>query len=239
MAASSARVTFPTNPIAIFWATAIGKKVVMAVTGAIMILFLIAHVLGNLKVFAGPDEMNAYARFLRTVGEPELGYGDLLWIVRLVLLTAVTLHIVAAVQLTRMSWAARSVKYNDRKNVESTLAARLMRWGGLLLAIFIVFHIAHFTLGAVGFAPGQYQDLQVYQNVVAGFSVWPVAVFYIIAMAALCLHLDHGIWSMLQTLGWSTQQNEGRLRAISRVIAVLIFAGFISVPIGVMTGLVH
>ena len=239
MAASSTRVAFPTNPIAIFWATAIGKKVVMAVTGVIMIGFVIAHVLGNLKVFAGPDEMNTYARFLRTVGEPELGYGDLLWVVRIALLTAVTLHIVAAVQLTRMSWAARSVKYSDRKNVESTLAARLMRWGGLLLAIFIVFHIAHFTLGVVGFAPGQYHDLQAYQNVVAGFSVWPVAVFYIIAMAALCLHLDHGIWSMLQTLGWSTAQNEARLRAISRVIAILIFAGFVSVPIGVMAGLVH
>ncbi|HTR60898.1 MAG TPA: succinate dehydrogenase cytochrome b subunit, partial [Candidatus Binataceae bacterium] len=185
------------------------------------------------------DEMNTYARFLRTVGQPELGYGDALWIVRIVLLTAVTLHIIAAVQLTRMSWAARSVKYTDRKNVESTLAARLMRWGGLLLAIFIVFHIMHFTLGVVGFAPGQYQDLHAYENVVAGFSVWPVAVFYIIAMAALCLHLDHGIWSMLQTLGWSTSQNEGRLRAISRVIAILIFAGFISVPLGVMTGLVH
>jgi len=239
MAASSARVNFPTNPIAIFWATAIGKKVVMAVTGVIMIGFVIMHLLGNLKVFAGPDEMNTYARFLRTVGQPELGYGDALWIVRIVLLTAVTLHIIAAVQLTRMSWAARSVKYTDRKNVESTLAARLMRWGGLLLAIFIVFHIMHFTLGVVGFAPGQYQDLHAYENVVAGFSVWPVAVFYIIAMAALCLHLDHGIWSMLQTLGWSTSQNEGRLRAISRVIAILIFAGFISVPLGVMTGLVH
>ena len=239
MAASSARVTFPTNPIAIFWATTIGKKVMMAVTGVIMILFLIAHVLGNLKVFAGPDEMNTYARFLRTVGEPELGYGDLLWIVRLVLLTAVTLHIIAAVQLTRISWAARAVKYNDRENVETTVSARLMRWGGLLLAIFIVFHILHFTVGAVGFAPGQYQDLQVFHNVVAGFSLWPVSAFYIIAMAALCLHLDHGIWSMLQTLGWNTVKNQGTLRAISRVIALLIFAGFISVPIGVMTGLVH
>jgi succinate dehydrogenase / fumarate reductase cytochrome b subunit len=183
--------------------------------------------------------MNTYARFLRTVGEPELGYGDLLWIVRLVLLISVTLHIIAAVQLTRMSWAARSVNYNERKNVESTLAARLMRWGGLLLAIFIVFHIAHFTLGVVGFEPGQYQDLHAYQNVVAGFSVWPVAVFYIIAMAALCLHLDHGIWSMMQTLGWNTAHNEGQLKAISRIIAILIFLGFISVPIGVMTGMVH
>jgi len=247
MAASSAttaqagesRGSFPSNPLAIFWATAIGKKIVMAVTGLIMIGFVTLHVFGNLKVFIGSEEMNAYARFLRTVGEPELGYGDALWVVRIVLLTAVTLHIIAAVQLTRMSWRARAIDYRDRKNVESTLSARLMRWGGLLLAIFIVFHILHFTLGAVGFAPGQYQDLHAYQNVVAGFSIWPVSVFYIIAMGALCLHLDHGIWSMLQTVGWSTSRNQGTLRAISRVIAIIIFAGFISVPLGVMTGIVH
>lgn len=237
--ASENHRAFPSNPLAIFWATTIGKKVVMAVTGVIMIGFLVMHVLGNLKVFAGAGQMDAYARFLRTVGEPELGYADALWLVRLVLLTAATLHITAAVQLTRMSWKARPVKYRDRKDVETTFAAQMMRWGGVVLAIFIVFHILHFTFGAVGFAPGQFQDLHAYENVVAGFSVWPVAVFYIIAMAALCLHLDHGIWSMLQTLGWNTAQNEGKLRAISRVIAIAIFAGFISVPLGVMTGLVH
>lgn len=228
-----------TNPLAAFWATAIGKKVVMAITGVIMIGFVILHMLGNLKIFAGPDQINAYSKFLRTVGEPELGYGDALWIVRIVLLAAVTLHIIAAVQLSRMSLAARPVKYADRKNVETTFAARTMRWGGALLAIFIVFHILHFTLGAVGFAPGQYQDLHVYQNVVAGFSIWPVSVFYIIAMAALCLHLDHGIWSFLQTLGWSTARNAAKLKAISRIIAIVLFAGFISVPLAVMTGLVH
>ena len=232
-------VMLATHPLASFWATAIGKKVVMAVTGAIMVAFVLAHMLGNLKIFAGPGEINAYSRALRTLGQPELGYGDALWIVRVVLLTAVTLHIVAAVQLTRQSWNARPVAYQYRKNVETTWAAKTMRWGGLLLAAFIVFHILHFTLGAVGFAPGQYRDLHVYQNVVAGFSVWPVAVFYIIGMAALCLHLDHGIWSFLQTFGWSTTRNDARLRAISRIIAIVIFAGFVSVPLSVMTGLVR
>jgi succinate dehydrogenase / fumarate reductase cytochrome b subunit len=237
--AAPKRLTLATNPLAIFWATAIGKKIVMAVTGVIMIGFVILHVLGNLKIFAGPGQMNAYSRFLRTVGEPELGYGDALWIVRIVLLTAVTLHIIAAVQLTRMSWKARPVDYRERKDVETTFAAQMMRWGGFLLAIFIVFHILHFTLGVVGFAPGQYKELHVYQNVVAGFSVWPVSVFYIIAMAALCLHLDHGIWSMLQTLGWSTTRNADKLRLFSRLLALAIFAGFISVPVAVMTGLVR
>jgi succinate dehydrogenase / fumarate reductase cytochrome b subunit len=233
------RVTFATNPLAIFWATVIGKKVVMAVTGVIMVGFVILHMLGNLKIFAGADQINAYSRFLRMVGEPELGYSDALWIVRIVLLTSVTLHIIAAVQLTRMSWKARPIGYQHRKNAETTFAAQSMRWGGVLLAIFIVFHILHFTLGAVGFEPGQYQELHVYQNVIAGFSVWPVAVFYIVAMAALCLHLDHGIWSFLQTLGWSTARNTRTLKILSRVIAIVIFAGFISVPLGVMTGLVR
>jgi succinate dehydrogenase / fumarate reductase cytochrome b subunit len=247
MAASSAPtaratekpVVLATHPLAAFWTTAVGKKVVMAVTGAIMVAFVLAHMLGNLKIFAGPDEINAYSQALRTVGQPELGYGDALWIVRIVLLTAVTLHIVAAVQLTRLSWSARPVTYQHQKSVETTWAAKTMRWGGLILALFIVFHILHFTVGAVGFAPGQYRDLHVYQNVVAGFSVWPVAVFYIIAMAALCLHLDHGIWSFLQTFGWSTSRNVTTLRAISRIIAIVIFAGFVSVPLGVMSGLVR
>jgi succinate dehydrogenase / fumarate reductase, cytochrome b subunit len=237
--AQEKRVAFPTNPIAIFWATAIGKKIVMAVTGVILIGFVIMHMLGNLKIFGGPEGINAYSRFLRTVGEPELGYGDLLWVVRIVLLTAVTLHIISAIQLTRMSWNARPVKYHERRDIETNFAAETMRWGGLLIAIFIVFHILHFTLGAVGFAPGQYKELHVYQNVVAGFSVWPVAIFYIIAMAALCLHLYHGIWSMLQTLGWSTTHNAATLKTISRIVAIIIFAGFVSVPLGVMTGLVH
>jgi succinate dehydrogenase / fumarate reductase cytochrome b subunit len=114
-----------------------------------------------------------------------------------------------------------------------------MRWGGVLLAIFIVFHLFHLTAGMVGFQPGQFEHLAVYQNVVAAFSVVPISLFYIIAMGALCLHLDHGIWSGLQTLGWVNLTNTKSLRAISRVIALIIFVGFISVPISVLVGWVR
>ena len=111
-----------------------------------------------------------------------------------------------------------------------------MRWGGVLLAIFVIFHLLHFTVGAIGFRPGQYHDLAVYQNVIAGFSIWPVSVFYIVAMGALCLHLDHGIWSMLQTFGWNSNKSQKTLRGCSRAVALIVFLGFISIPIAVMVG---
>jgi succinate dehydrogenase / fumarate reductase, cytochrome b subunit len=231
------RGSIPPNPALALWSTTIGKKVVMGVTGAVLVLFVIAHMVGNLKMFSGPGEINAYSRFLREVGQPELGYGQLLWIVRIVLLTCVLLHILAAYQLTRISHAARPIGYRGgRKDVETSFSARAMRWGGVLLAIFIVFHILHFTVGAVGFRPGQYKDLAVYQNVVAGFSVWPISVFYIVAMGALCLHLDHGIWSMLQTFGWNTVKSQKTLRGLSRIVAIIVFLGFISIPVAVMAG---
>jgi succinate dehydrogenase / fumarate reductase, cytochrome b subunit len=224
------------NRLVALWNSVIGKKVVMAVTGGVLILFVIGHMVGNLKIFSGPEEINAYSRFLREVGWPELGYGQLLWIVRSVLIVSVILHIVAALQLTRMNWQARPVGYESRKNVETSWGAVTMRWGGLLLAVFIVFHLFHFTGGMVGFQPGQFEHLMVYQNVLAGFQVWPISLFYIIAMGALCLHLDHGIWSMLQTLGWVNLDNTKSIRAVSRVVALIIFLGFISVPISVLAG---
>jgi succinate dehydrogenase / fumarate reductase cytochrome b subunit len=227
------------NRFIALWDTVIGKKVVMAVTGGVLILFVIAHMAGNIKIFSGPNEINAYSRFLREVGMPELGYGQLLWVVRIVLLAFVALHITAAIQLSRMSMAARPVGYDTKRNIETTFAARTMRWGGALLVAFIIFHLLHLTGGIVGFRPGQFKNLAVYQNVVAAFAVWPVAVFYIIAMGALCLHLSHGIWSMLQTLGWNTARNEAKLRALSRVIAIVVFAGFASVPVAVMAGWLH
>lgn len=227
------------NPLLALWNSVIGKKVVMAATGAVLILFVIAHVVGNLKIFSGPEEINAYSRFLREVGWPELGYGQLLWIVRGVLLLCVTLHIVAATQLTILNRQARPVGYGERKNVETSWGALTMRWGGVLLAIFIVFHLFHFTAGMVGFEPGQFEHLMVYQNVVAGFQNVPIALFYIIAMGALCLHLDHGIWSMLQTLGWVNLDNTRTLRTVSRIVALLIFAGFVAVPIAVLAGWVR
>jgi len=227
------------NRLLALWSSVIGKKVVMAVSGAVLILFVLSHMVGNLKIFSGPEEINAYSRFLREVGWPELGYGQLLWIVRSVLFVCVILHITAATQLTIMNRQARPVGYGAKKNVETTWGALTMRWGGVLLAIFIVFHLFHLTAGMVGFQPGQFEHLMVYQNVLAAFSVVPVAFFYIIAMCALCLHLDHGIWSGLQTLGWVNMGNTKSLRTISRIIALIIFAGFVSVPISVLAGWVR
>jgi succinate dehydrogenase / fumarate reductase cytochrome b subunit len=224
------------NRLLALWSGVIGKKVVMAVTGAVLILFVIMHMVGTLKIFSGPEEINAYSRFLREVGWPELGYGQLLWIVRSVLFVCAILHITAATQLTLINRRARPVEYESRKNVETTWGALTMRWGGVLLAIFIVFHLFHFTGGMVGFQPGQFEHLMVYQNVVAGFSNIPIALFYILAMVALCFHLDHGIWSMLQTMGWVNLDNTKSLRMISRLIAVVIFVGFVSVPISVLAG---
>src|SRR5258708_22102752 len=122
-----------------------------------------------------------------------------------------------------MNWQAGPVGYDSRKNVETTWGAMTMRWGGVLLAVFIVFHLFHFTAGVVGFQPGQFEHLMVYQNVVAGFSSLPIALFYIVAMYALCLHLDHGIWSALQTVGWGTAENTKSVRTISRSVAILMF----------------
>ncbi len=154
------------------------------------------------------------------------------------LLACVALHITAAVQLSRMSWAARPVGYHLKRNVETTFAARMMRWGGVLLVAFIIFHLLHLTAGVVGFRAGEFKDLAVYQNVVAAFAVWPVSLFYIVAMGALCLHLNHGIWSMLQTLGWNTARNQTTLKTVSRVIGIVVFLGFASVPVSVLGRLV-
>jgi len=227
------------NRLLALWTSVIGKKVVMALTGAVLVGFVIMHMVGNLKIFSGPVEINAYSHFLREVGWPEFANGQVLWIARIVLLVCAFLHITAATQLTILNRDARPVGYESKKDVETSWGALTMRWGGVLLAVFIVFHLLHFTAGVVGFQPGQFEHLMVYQNVVAGFAVVPVALFYILAMCALCLHLDHGIWSALQTLGWVTIDNTKSIRMISRVVAVLIFAGFVSVPISVLAGWVR
>ena len=161
----------------------IGKKVIMAVTGLIMVGFVVVHMLGNLQAFQGPERINAYSAFLHSTGE-------LLWVARTVLLVAVILHIDAAVQLTRIAHAARPLPYAERRPQVSTLASRTMRWGGVVLVAFIVFHILHMTTGTVhpSFAAGD-----VYHNLVTGLRVWPVAIFYLLAMAALGLHLYHGV----------------------------------------------
>jgi len=235
-AAERPRREIAVNRISAFWDSMIGKKVVMATTGAVLVLFVIMHMIGNLKILSGPEKINAYAVFLRDVGRPELEYGQLLWIVRIVLLICVILHVTAVIQLTRMNQAARPVGYNEKKNVVTTIAAQTMRWGGVLLLAFIIFHLLHLTAGVVGFGPGQFKHLAVYQNVVVGLSSWPIAIFYIVAMAALSMHLYHGIWSAFQTLGFNTSRNTRTLKTVCRLIALAVFAGFVSVPISVLAG---
>ena len=226
------------SAVMMLWGTSIGKKAVMAVTGFILVGFVIGHMLGNLKIYQGEEKFNAYAAWLREVGSPAFGHEQFLWLARLILLMATGLHIVAAAQLTQMSYDARPVSYAQKKAIQATYASRTMRWGGVIITLFVVYHILHFTFGAVGFAPGQFKHLSVYRNVVIGFSVWYVAAFYITAMVALGLHMYHGVWSMFQTLGLISE-NAGRLcRALAIVSSVVVVLGNISVPTAVLTGVV-
>ena len=230
------RRVWSSNPAVELWGTMVGKKVVMAVTGIVLVGFVIGHMLGNLKIFSGAEAIDAYAGFLRTMGEPMFPPRALLWVARIVLLTCVALHITAAVQLTRMNSAARPQGYDTKKSIATTYAARTMRWSGVILALFIVYHLLHLTAGAVSFKPGEFVHLSVYHNVVAAFSVWYVALFYVVAMACLCLHLSHGVWSMLQTLGLNNARTTWALRIVSRGVAFVVFVGFISVPVSVLAG---
>lgn len=227
------------NVVAALWNTMVGKKIVMAVTGAVWVAFLVAHVAGNLKIFAGSRAIDAYAVFLREAGAPVFGYGELLWVVRIVLLASVVLHVTAAAQLSRLSLTARPTGYGTYRPIETTFAALTMRWSGVLIAVFVIFHLLHLSTGAVGFRPGQYVPLAVYHNMVLAFAQWPITVGYVLAMAALCLHLDHAVWSMLQTVGWSPARRTRALKTLSRIVAAAVFAGFVSVPLAVLAGWVR
>jgi succinate dehydrogenase / fumarate reductase cytochrome b subunit len=212
-----------------FVRSTIGQKVVMAVTGVILVGFLFAHMLGNLQMFLPDAEaINHYGRFLR-----EALHGGGLWIARGVLLVSVVLHIAASWSLSRTSWKARPVAYKKVAHDASTYASRTMRWSGPIVLLFIVYHLLHFTVGSVHPA---FVEGDVHRNVTVGFSDWRVSVFYIIAMLALGLHLRHGVWSMLQTLGASHPRWDGTRNAIATVFTVVVILGFISVPLAVMAG---
>jgi succinate dehydrogenase / fumarate reductase cytochrome b subunit len=212
-----------------FAASTIGRKVVMAVTGLILFGFVFVHMLGNLQMFL-PDHqaINHYGQFLK-----EMLHGGGIWVTRGVLLAAVIAHIWAAWSLTRTNWSARPVPYKVVAPDASTYASRTMRWSGPILLLFIVYHLLHFTIGTVHPA---FVDGDVYRNVIVGFSVWPVTLFYVIAMLALGLHLRHGAWSMLQTLGASHPKWDGLRNAAATVFTVIVVLGFLSVPLAVLAG---
>ena len=214
----------------------VGKKVVMAATGVILLGFVLAHMAGNLKVFQGPEHFNAYAEGLRTVGAPFLGRGQLLWAARIILLAAVGLHIWAAWAVTRASWAARPESYKRLELIETTWAARTMRWGGVLIIAYVVYHLLDLTFGKANpsFVPGD-----VYHNLVASFSRTPVALAYIAAVLVLAFHMYHGIYSAFQTLGLNHPKYNRWRRAFAAGYTLLVTAGFVAVPVAVLAGVVR
>ncbi|MGY0020276.1 succinate dehydrogenase [Streptomyces sp. cg35] len=217
------------------WDSSLGKKTVMAVSGLVMLLYLVAHMIGNLKIFFGPEEINHYARWLRTMGGPVLHHEWGLWIARVVLVVAVVAHATSAYQLSRRDIKARPSKYVHKKP-RASYATRTMRWGGIILGLFIVWHILDLTTGTVH--PGGYEHLHPYQNIIDTFSTWYGNVIYIVAMLALGLHVQHGFWSAAQTLGVGNRTRDRVLKTVGNALAALLTLGFIAVPVGVMTGLV-
>jgi succinate dehydrogenase / fumarate reductase cytochrome b subunit len=211
-----------------FLASTVGMKMVMAVTGLVLFAFVIAHMIGNLQVFLGQEALDHYAVFLRT-----FLHGMGLWIARFVLLVCTVLHVWAATALTLGSWKARPTRYRMVAHRESTYASRTMRWGGPIVLAFIVYHLMHLTFGNVhpNFIEGQ-----VYHNVITGFRVWPVSLFYIVAQVALGLHLYHGGWSMLQTLGLSHPRWNRARFAASLAFTLIVCGGNILIPVAVLAG---
>ena len=209
--------------------SSIGKKVVMAVTGLILFGFVIGHMIGNLQVFLGAKELNDYSIFLHA-----FAHGAGIWVARAVLLASVVLHIWAAYSLTLMNRAARPVGYREWKARESTYASRTMRWSGVLLLAFIIYHLLHFTTGTLhpDFVPGD-----VYHNVIVGLRQAPAAIFYIISMVALGFHLYHGAWSMLQTLGLNHPRWNKLRFTVSVALAAAVVVGNLSFPATILAGI--
>jgi succinate dehydrogenase / fumarate reductase, cytochrome b subunit len=215
----------------------VGWKILMAVTGILLVLFLFAHMAGNLKIFFGGPTFDHYAHWLRSIGTPLLPEDWYLWIQRTALTVAVIGHIVAAVVLALRARRARPVKYAHRPKIQGSYAARTMRWGGVIVLLFIVFHILDLTTGTLN-PVGDPQHP--YANVVADFAPgrWYVTLFYTLAIVAVGFHLRHGIFSAVRTLGQQTARGERIARAVALILSIVLVAGYLSVPFAVLTGLV-
>jgi len=218
-----------TVAVARFYDSTIGKKVIMALTGAVLFGFLIGHMLGNLQVFLGREVMNHYAETLH-------GNLPLLWGVRILLLVSVLLHTWAAVQLTALKAAARPVAYVKPGNVQASTGSRTMMLSGPVIALFVIGHLLHLTTGTIH---PQFVELHAFENVVNAFSNPIASGLYIIAMILVGFHLSHGIWSMFQSVGFSHPRYTPLIKKFSGVFAWVLIAGFIAVPISVLAGLVR
>ncbi|MFY9732682.1 MAG: succinate dehydrogenase cytochrome b subunit [Candidatus Acidiferrales bacterium] len=213
-----------------FWQTTVGKKAIMAVTGIILFGFVVGHLIGNLQIFLPPEKINHYAATLRA-------FPSLLWVARITLLLSVGLHIWSSFQLWLLQREARPIHYVKKANLHSTYASRTMLWSGPIIAAFVIFHLLHLTFGTVH-PGGPFDEQNVFNNIVTGFQVWPVSLFYIIAMIMLCYHLYHGLWSMFQTLGVSHPAYTPWLKRLAKLFAILIAVGNISIPVAVLAGFI-
>jgi succinate dehydrogenase / fumarate reductase cytochrome b subunit len=225
---SAASVGVQNRGAARFYSSTVGQKAVMAVSGCILFLFVLGHLVGNLQIYEGPNKLNSYSRFLHSMPA-------LLWGVRITLLAMVVLHIWSSIQLAVRNFDARPTGYVQKKATGSTYASRTMYWSGPIILAFVIYHLLDFTFGAVN---PNFQEGEVYANVVASFQLPQVSAFYIFAMLLLCMHLYHGLWSMFQSLGFQQPRYTPALRRGAAIIAILIAAGNISIPISVMAGLV-
>jgi succinate dehydrogenase / fumarate reductase cytochrome b subunit len=215
----------------------IALKLLMALTGLIFLFYVLLHMYGNLKAFSGHDAFNDYAAHLRTIGEPVLPHGGALWLIRTVLVVSLVVHVYAAVALWHRAGKARTVKYQVKRNRSSALSSRTMRWGGLTLLLFLVWHLLNFTVGKVNVGGGATNDP--YNLLVDSFDVWWLTLIYLVAMVALGLHLHHGVWSAAQTLGLTNNDKARRnAKALGWIAAVVIAGGFSLVPIFVLAGVI-
>jgi succinate dehydrogenase / fumarate reductase cytochrome b subunit len=217
------------SSLARFLSSSIGKKVVMAVSGVALFGFVVAHMLGNLQVYLGPTRLDDYGAALRKVPA-------LLWAMRLGLMAAAGAHVWAAWSLTRDNWAARPEGYRRKTDLAATYASRTMRWSGVILLLFIAYHLLHFT---TGHAHPQFVEGGVHHNFVTGFQVWWVSAFYVLAMVCLGFHMYHGVWSMLQTVGLSHPRYDFLRHAFATFVTAVVVAGNISFPVAVLTGVVE
>jgi succinate dehydrogenase / fumarate reductase, cytochrome b subunit len=217
--------------------TTIALKMAMAVSGVLFIGFVLGHMYGNLKAFAGHDAFNEYAHHLRELGEPMLPHEGFLWIMRVGLLLALVVHVYAAVALWRRAAGARTQKYVMKKHTGAIFASRLMRWGGVTLLVFIIWHLLNFTVGKVNVQGGPTNDP--YNLLVDTFDVWWLTLIYLVAMLALGAHLHHGVWSAAQTLGWTgTAAKRARAKQVAFAVALVVSVGFSLVPLGVLAGII-
>jgi succinate dehydrogenase / fumarate reductase, cytochrome b subunit len=216
--------------------SALGKKYIMAITGIVGLGYVFAHMVGNLKLYMSPEEFNEYAEFLRSLLYPIVPESGSLNILRVILLAALIGHVVAAAQLTAMNRRARPESYRSKRDyVAADFAARTMRWTGVIVLLFIVYHLADFTWGWVNPAP---EGATLYEKVVASFSQPLIAGFYIVANLALGVHLYHGVWSMFQSMGWNNRRFNHWRRSFAVGFTVIVIGGNLSFPIAVLTGLV-